>query len=285
MPPRLLSVGLLLYWAVAALSLITRDLLPEWNLGSPPDLRTISRAEEGARPGRWAVQVVDDPKAPEVRRTVGQAVTEGVRRPDGAVVMASRVWFDAGGLLKGTPFDGKSEARIEVASHYLVDPSGNLLNFSARVRSLSDPEELLDVTGVLKKRAIEIRTRSPLPLLNQTRTIPYEPRGVVQNALGPIDRLPGLQIGQRWDTRVVSPFTGRAEVVRVEVARRSLIHWNNNPVTTLEVVQHMTPLSARTWVRPDGLVLRQEVPFPFVKLVLERLSDEDGPHTPEAAPR
>ena len=46
-------------------------------------------------------------------------------------------------------------------------------------------------------------------------------------------------------------------------------------MTTLEVVHHMTPFAARTWVRPDGLVLRQEVPFPFVKLVLERLADRN----------
>ena len=46
-----------------------------------------------------------------------------------------------------------------------------------------------------------------------------------------------------------------------------------SPVTTLEVVTQMTPLTARTWVRPDGLVLRQEVPFPFVRLMLERLPE------------
>ena len=49
--------------------------------------------------------------------------------------------------------------------------------------------------------------------------------------------------------------------------------WDNTVVTTLEVVQHLTPISARTWVRPDGLVLRQEMPFPLVKLILERLPD------------
>ena len=47
--------------------------------------------------------------------------------------------------------------------------------------------------------------------MNQTRTIPYEPRSLVQNALGPFDRLPGLQVGQRWESRVVNPLTGRIE--------------------------------------------------------------------------
>ena len=39
----------------------------------------------------------------------------------------------------------------------------------------------------------------------------------MQSALGPLDRLPGLQVGQRWDTKLVSPLTGRIETVRAEV--------------------------------------------------------------------
>jgi hypothetical protein len=271
MPPRLVSVAILVYWSLAALGLITRDLLPELSLRQPPDLRTITRAEVDAVPARWAVQVVDDPSMPENRRTVGQAVTEAVRRPDGWVVMSSRVWFDASGLLKGTAFANKvSDVRLEVDSTYLVDVSGNLQSLRALVRSQGERGDLLKVEGRLKNRAIEITTHGPLPMMNRTRTIAYEPRGVVQNTLGPVDRLPGLQVGQRWDLRVISPFTGQADVVRVEVTRKRVIHWDKNPVTTLEVVQHMAPLTAKTWVRPDGLVLRQEVPFPFVKLVLDR---------------
>jgi hypothetical protein len=125
----------------------------------------------------------------------------------------------------------------------------------------------------------------PIPILNQTLTFEYEPRSLVQNALGPFDRLPGLQVGQRWETRMISPLTGRVETVRVEVPRRTVIHWDKNQETTLEVVHHMTPLSARTWVRPDGVVLRQEVPFPFVKLVLERLPDRSTSSSAEVEGR
>jgi hypothetical protein len=94
--------------------------------------------------------------------------------------------------------------------------------------------------------------------------------------LGPIDRLPGLHVGQRWESRVVNPFSGQVERVRVEVARRGLIHWEGNPVTTFEVVQHMGPLLMRTWARTDGVILRHEVPFPFVRLVLERRPESDS---------
>ena len=29
--------------------------------------------------------------------------------------------------------------------------------------------------------------------------------------MGPIDRLPGLHLGQRWDTRIINPFSGQVE--------------------------------------------------------------------------
>ena len=80
---------------------------------------------------------------------------------------------------------------------------------------------------------MEIVSRGPMEILNQKLTFDYEPRSVVQDVLGPLDRLPGLHVGQRWESRVINPFTGQVESVRVEVARRGLIHWDGNPVTTL----------------------------------------------------
>jgi len=206
-------------------------------------------------------------------------MTESRRAADGGTELIGHVWFDSGSLLKGTPFDSQRSERLDVANTCEIDPSGNLRRFRASVRSASDHYELVTLDGRVKGRAIEIRAQGPLPLLNWTRSFPYEPRGLIQNAIGPIDRLPGLQVGQRWETRVVSPLTGRVEVVKVEVAGKHAIQWDGAVVTTLEVVQHMAPISARTWVRRDGLVLRQEVPFPFVKLILERLPDrgERGP--------
>src|SRR3954451_20607146 len=109
MPPRLVCLALLLYWVVAASSLIRRDILPEMGFVRPPDLRTIARAEEQAEPSRWSVQVIDDPLAPENRRVVGLASTESTRSPDGWVAMSSKVSFDAGGLLKGTPFASNAD--------------------------------------------------------------------------------------------------------------------------------------------------------------------------------
>ena len=41
--------------------------------------------------------------------------------------------------------------------------------------------------------------------------IDYEPRSVIQDVLGPLDRLPGLHVGQRWESQVINPFTGQVE--------------------------------------------------------------------------
>ena len=143
------------------------------------------------------------------------------------------------------------------------------------MRSRDDPTELLRIEGKLKNHAMEGVSHGPLPFMNKPFSFEYQPRGVVGSQFGPLDRLPGLQVGQRWDERVANPLTGQMDTVRAEVKRRAVIHWNENPVETLEVIHTSKALSARTWVRRDGLVLRQEVPFPLVRLVLERQADHN----------
>ncbi len=285
MPSRFVSLAILVYWCIAAFCLLTWEVLPELTLGNPPDLRAIAVAGDSPRPVSWSMQIIDDPKAADVRRSVGSAVTASKRLPDGWFELTSRVDFDAEALLRGTAFATKASIRLELFSVYRVHPSGNLRSFDMKVTPVDSPEALFTVQGQLKGEVMEVVSKGPLPILNRELSFPYEPRSVVHDALGPLDRLPGLHVGQRWETRVVNPFTGQVEVVRVEVRRRDLIHWNGEPVSAFEVVHHSTPVTARTWVRSDGVILRQEVPFPFVRLVLERLPDATtAPATEGAAP-
>jgi hypothetical protein len=275
MPSRLVCVAILVYWLVAALGLITRDLLPEFSVGTPPDLRTISRAGEDDPPARWNILVMDNPREPDSNRSVGQAVTASRRTPDGLVEMTSHAVLDSGrllsGLLKGGQF---ADEKIALDSTYNVDPSGNLRSFHATVRLADQPADLWRIDGALKNRAVmEVVSRGPVALLNRKMSFDYQARGVVQSQFGPLDRLPGLAVGQRWDERVASPLSGQVETVRAEVTRKVVIHWDRSPVSTLEVVHRSKAATARTWVRPDGLVLRQEVVLPMLRLTLERLPD------------
>jgi len=272
MPPRLASVVILLYWSIATVGLVRRDLIPELGVGSPPDLRTIAAAGEFSPPVHWAVLVVDNPADPEGRRPVGQAVTESRREADGWVSMSSSVVFDSGRLLSGlfraAAQSDRVDSRIGFDSRYRVDPSGNLRSFDAEVRMLGPSGSVWRIDGRLKGHVMEVNAVGPL--VNRTMNFEYRPRGVVQSQFGPLDRLPGLQVGQRWDEQVTSPLTGQVETVRAEVKRRTVVHWNEGPVNTLEVVHTSKAASARTYVRADGLVLRQEVRLPLLRLVLER---------------
>ncbi len=283
MPSRLMSLLILVYWSIAAFCLLKWDVLPELSIGYPPDLRGIAFASQSDRPVRWSIQVLEGPGS-DNRRTVGEAVTASKRQPDGWYEMTSRVDFDAGNLLRGTVLAMRESLRVHVNSRYHIDTSGNLQSFDLRVESKDFGDELVHVTGRLHEGGrMEIVSRGPLPILNTSVSLKYQPRSVVSDILGPLDRLPGLHVGQRWEMQVVNPFSGQVEQVRAEVARRTVIHWAGNPEPTYEVEQKMSSLRMRTWVRPDGVILRQEVPFPFVRLILERRR-EDSLEQPEPEP-
>jgi hypothetical protein len=272
MPNRLVSVAILVGWAYASVALFTKDVLPNLLIGAPPDLRTIARAEEAAiGPTRWSILVSDDDGVNY--RSIGQVQTESRWTQDGWCRLASLAWFDSGALLQGTPLGSIQGEKVEVRGVYDIDSSGNLDAFRASVRLRGMTQELVVLAGQVRQNNLTISCTGTLPMLNWTRRFPYQPREMVQNELGPMDRMPGLQVGQRWESRVVSPLTGRVEKVQVAVERTRVITWDGNPVTTLEVVTRMAPWTARTWVQPDGIVLKQEVPFPFGKLQLERLPD------------
>ncbi len=277
MPHRIISLAILVCWSIAASTLFIRDLLPDLIVGPPPDLRDVARADESTGPIEWSILVDDEGDSNSESksagmRSVGSAITETIHQLDGDVTFNSEAWFDSGELLKGTRLQEWGGERLEVISSLIVNSQGNLRMFRSGVRVAGESKELLILEGRLKQDAIKVDVSGPLMPWPWSREFPYKSRGMVQNTLGPLDRMPGLHPGQRWESQVVSPLTGRVEKVNVEVLKRkSMIHWDQELVTTLEVVSKISGMTARTWVRAeDGLVLRQEVPLLFVNLLLER---------------
>ena len=209
MPSRFVSLIILIYWSVAAFCLFTWDVLPEMTSGYPPDLRAITLAVDSTKPIRWSIQVIDDPRFPDVGRIVGEAVTGCTRMPDGWFELTSRVELDAGGLLKGTTFFTPASVKLDVDSHYRVEPSGNLHSFVLEVKPKESADTLFTVKGEVKGKMMEIVSHGLVDILNKRMVIAYEPRSVIQDVLGPLDRLPGLHVGQRWESQVINPFTGQ----------------------------------------------------------------------------
>jgi hypothetical protein len=286
MPPRLVSVAILVYWSIAAFFLLKWEVLPELTLGYPPDLRSIASAAGGeAGPVSWSIDVIDDPRRPEIRRNVGQATTESKRLPTGGYELTSQVAFDAGELLKRTPLASNQGVRLTIDGDYRVDPRGDLKWFTMKVKGAGDGDDLFRVEGKVHDGRMDVKAKGIASVFSLQRSFPYESRSVVYDALRPLDRLPGLQVGQRWDMQVVNPLSGAVETARVEVMRRTIIDWNGEAVSAFEVQQRAGPIVTKTWVRLDGAILRQQVPLPFVDMMLERLPPGDPPRLPAEVDR
>ena len=276
MPSGRACAAILIFWVAMTQDLVRNDLVPNLVLGPPPDFRSlVSRGSSGAT--YWTLLAIDS-RGLATERPVGEVLTETHRRDDGSLRLTSSARFEPGVILQGTPIQVIEGTRLEVLGSCEIDRSGNLDSFRVALREEAvPPTELLTLDGHVKADKLVVSTQSLAPFLSGTRELPYRPHGMVQSTLGPLDAMPGLQVGQRWESQVVNPITGKVETSTAEVVGRQHIHWNQNPVPTLVIVTRVGPVSARTWVRGDGLVLRQEVPLLFVKLILERVPDRPSP--------
>ena len=93
---------------------------------------------------------------------------------------------------------------------------------------MGEAKDLIKIEGKVKDGKVEVSSHGPLPFLDRTITFDYKARGMVKSQFGPLDRLPGLAVGQRWDEKVANPFTGQVETVRAEVKRKTVMVLQDN---------------------------------------------------------
>ena len=259
----------MIFWLICSGILFYRDILPDYLVGQPPDWkRLVQKAEYGKT--RWLIAVDD---GGEINRVVGQAFNEINMRADGATILKSQIKIDAKGLFNGTILQVAESTKFQFENTTTITPQGLLDHIRAEVRveDLGD-KPILVIQGIpTDQNKLDIRFSSSIsPLMNFRQIIEYAPQQMVRGGLEPIDQLPGLRIGQRWTTQILQPMTARPESIRSEVVSLVRIFWNGNPTEVFLVEHKAITFLAKTWVRRDGLVLRQQLPTPFVKLVLER---------------
>lgn len=268
--PRLFTrILIMIFWLICSGMLFYRDILPDYLVGQPPDWkRLVQKAEYGTT--RWLIAVDD---GGERNRVVGQAFNEINMRADGATILKSQIKIDAKGLFNGTILQVAESTKFQFENTTTITPQGLLDHIRAEVRveELGD-KPILVIQGIpTDQNKLDIRFSSSIsPLMNFRQIIEYAPQQMVRGGLEPIDQLPGLRIGQRWTTQILQPMTARPESIRSEVVSLVRIFWDGNPTEVFLVEHKAITFSAKTWVRRDGLVLRQQLPTPFVKLVLER---------------
>lgn len=276
MPSALTRFLIVITWLVSMCILIEKDVLPRYLVGNPPDFKSLAINQTEIKTN-WRIAVEE---GDEKTRPVGRATNITRKRLDGGATLESDVQLDASGLFQGTPFQIAEATHFEFSNTTLVTAQGLLdqVRADVRVRELGE-KPILNIQAVPDNHGkLEVRFSSSIsPILNFNKNINYAPRELVRGGLEPVDRLPGLRVGQRWNSQILQPMTGRPEQIQSSVTGMSRIFWNNNPVEVFLVEHKSGTFTAKTWVRPDGLVLRQQLPTPIVRLVLERLPEEETP--------
>jgi len=262
MPTRWQAIGISAFWAVMMGLLVQRDVLPHWRLTPQPDFRALSQAEVLPVPVRWAIL--------QTEHRIGFVETGWRRKPDGWCEFYSELELNpvelrGFGLLSSFLSTGAG-GMLRCTSSFHITPQGNLDHFDIDVFP-AESKPAMRVRGRLDRDIMRVSFRATG--LSYDEDFYYEPHSLMTTSLVPIDKLPELSVGRTWEYRVMNPLARTTEVVRCEVTGEQVITWHNEPWQTYVVEQHYGRMRAHCWVKHDGTVLRQEVPFGWNTLVLE----------------
>lgn len=278
MPRLQIRIIIVLAWAFFTGFLFYQDILPAWMIGEPPTWKTIA-ASARPTPSRWLIMAGSESER-EPLRVIGLATSSTTKRPDQTTELKSHLRIDAKGLFRGTPLAVAESTEFQFDSTTIISPQGLLdqLRGEVHVRDLGEKPVLTILVVPASNNRLEIRFQSEItPFLNFRQILKMSPESLVRGGLEPVDFLPGLQVGQRWNTRILQPLTARSEDVTSEVKQLSRLFWAGNPVDVFVVEHKSSAFTAKTYVRPDGLVIRQQLPTPFVNLTLEREPESAAP--------
>jgi hypothetical protein len=289
MPPRLLSVVIVLFWLATTGWLVSRDLWPHLQPGEPPPfaIDLVDEAQRHAVPISWTVS--------RGGKAIGRADTRVIyRESDDTFALRSDI--------KNLTLEVGLLATVKVerlTTVYRVSRAGELREMSGDVQAavllgaplpLSSARVKGELQGNVQDRHfvshgwIEVSAGSREDFTPEP--VEVSSQGLVLNPLHPVNRLVGLRPGQRWRMPMMNPLSealGRSAGGLFPSGPRFLdaevlpepqrLAWGRHdvPCLVIEYRDDQREVSARTWVKQsDGLVLRQEALQGGEVLVLQR---------------
>ncbi len=291
-------LGVGAFWLIAMSWLLSQKVLPPLMVGDPPDYQA-SLPEAGAEvppPTCWRIEWDG--------RYIGTAASQAVSRDDGAELrsvirftklpvkdMLRQLLGAMAPLISKSLGDEEFTPNMSVVTRLHFGEEKRLSDFQTVVDLPELPRFMfldgrVDETGKLRLTATA-SYGSPIPGEPPPRvTYRHEldlPRdALVGDSLSPRSELTNLKVGQQWTIPTYRPFPPNApvQILLAKVERKEFITWDNDLVETLVVVYHDeagTGLGSargpigRTWVQPDGTVLRQEAMLSNMRITFERL--------------
>jgi hypothetical protein len=291
-----------LFWLASMSWLMVAKVLPPLAGGQAPDYRA-ALAEAPRQPAPVAWRLVWEDQA------IGYAVTRVRPAAGGGSEMRSLVRFEQldvkkvleqllGAFARVIPSLGNEELRLEltVASRLGFDQDQMLKDLDTSI-AVADMPHVLNLKGEVRERHtldVMVFSGHHVPDMageNQGGVIRHRldlPRdALVGDAFAPNSQLKNLQVGQTWTIPVYRPFPPNSpvQIIEAKAERLELIYWNREPMEAMVVAYRDEAGSGigaarrpigRVWVRPDGMVLRQEVVVSNLRLLFERLTEEEG---------
>jgi hypothetical protein len=294
MAGRVYYLLVVLFWLASMSWLAVEKVIPPLLGGRPPDYRAPLEEPE-TQPDYWRITWNG--------RQIGSVVSQIVDRPNGGREMRSVVRFADLPLesmlseLLGAfasfakPLLGPSQDyRIEaVLATRLVFDEERQLAALRTVLDLAETPSFLTVTGKVtddRKLSVVVQFAEEWggggegqQEFRQQLDLPAN--ALVGDSFTPRVKLEDLQVGQSWTIPVYRAFPPNSpvQIVEAKVERHDIIFWEGSDVETMLVVYRpeagsglraANQATAREWVRPDGLVLRQELAFSGLTLRFER---------------
>ena len=267
---------------------LTMDkVLPQLREGDPPTYRALLTQADDPDPVVWDLYVND--------RVVGRSSSEVKKSGDGGLRITSTLSLMAElRLAELLPeklrrtflpeLDRLPPKGAEIDSQLEINSFGHLLGMEATLR-WGDFPNVLRLSGAVVDNELrlvpEVMSKVSLPAIK----IPIAAETQLAESLSPQSRLMGLRLGQAWSMPVFSPLQPATpvEILQAVVAREEPIFWNGRTWNTLVVEYRKSSgaggpqeIRGQMWVRPDGLVLKQQAALLTSQLVfVRRLQDED----------
>jgi hypothetical protein len=288
MPPRWLSLLIVLFWLATSTVFFLREYWPYFEPDAPP---------------HFAIDPMDETKSSSA---VSWQVLHG-----GTVILnaTTSVEYNAKDndfTLQASfrpPFDQRQPSRMlgvaleHMTSSYRVTPEGQLLGLEASIQAnyvppfslIKTPAPIRGkanlhgvVTGSVFNGEYDVEIEGERVQAAKV-SVPVSAQGSVLMPLHPVNKIQGLRPGQTWRVPVVDPLDdllaslvpgGRKDTVYLRakvLPDPKSFSWNNQDCECLVIEYTGEDMSAMTWVRrSDAWVLQQQVTKSGDTLLLRR---------------
>lgn len=244
---RLIAAAIAVFWAAMMAALVKRELLPAWTSAEPVDYGSLLSSNEVSRQSRMAIYFRD--------ARIGRVETQVHRTRDGGIELCSNTTLSLAEL--GPPLlaaVGKVRTGLIIQS----GRDGGLRRFDFYVHEPLD----VCVRGATEGGRLRLTTQFEDGQASET-LVDYDPRMILANAFSPFLGLHNLRVGKQWRFASLDPLTRQMKVVTVTVTGRETLDLGGEQTDAFVLTSEYGSLQVRSWVAPDGVVLRMETPYGF----------------------